>query len=153
MRTGTVLLAAFVGTVLIGCAAHHPLDGGDRQRLQCTGKECTVNVTISATGGVCKPDAIPDLDLRTADSGEKKITWMLATEGYEFSRESYKFGLFIKSDPFDEFKDASVPGNGKTLTIKFEHHVPGRWYEYGVTVRRSTGSKAFCDTLDPWMIS
>lgn len=152
MRTGAVLLAAFVGTGLIGCAGHRALDGGDKARLQCAGKDCPVNVTVSTTGSVCKPDAIPDLDLRTGDPGEKKITWTLP-DGYEFSRESYKFGLFVKSDPFDEFKDASVPGNGKTLTIKFNGNVTGRWYEYAITVRRSTGNKPFCDTLDPWMIS
>ena len=113
-----------------------------------------VNVTMSATGGVCKPDAIPDLDLEHGGLGGEEDHLDAGTDGYEFSRESYKFGLFIKSDPFDEFKDASVPGNGKTLTIKFEHHVPGRWYwnSASLCAGRPEASPSG-DTLDPWMIS
>jgi hypothetical protein len=77
----------------------------------------------------------------------------MKTPGYEFSGEPYKFGIFIKDDPDDDFNNAVVPGNGQTVTIIFKHRNPGNKYRYGINVRRSTGNKPFCEPLDPWLIS
>jgi hypothetical protein len=151
MRSGTVFLAVIACTALVACTSMKPYFFSPT--IGCTGHDCAALVTVTSIGNACKPDDIMTIDLKTGDPGEKKITWKIATPGYEFSRESYKFGIFIKDDPFDEFKDANVPGSGDTLTIKFNGNTMGRPYRYAITVRKATGNKAFCETLDPWMIS
>jgi hypothetical protein len=113
-------------------------------------------VTVDSKGDWCKPKGIDPIDLSTGDHGGKTVTWTIGTDGYEFSNEAYKFGIFIKDDPFDEFKDAKVTANGKKLTISFNGRLTGKAYRYAVTVRKSTANpkvhKEFCETLDPWLL-
>jgi predicted small secreted protein len=151
MRIGTVPLVVMACAVLAACAPNAVKPFG--QNIKCTGHDCAADVTVSSVGSTCIPDQILDIDLKTGDAGYKTITWKMATDGYEFSGESYKFGIFIKNNPFNEFKEANVLGNGKILVIKFNGTSSGKDYRYAITVRKSTGSKDFCDTLDPWMIS
>jgi hypothetical protein len=160
MRIGTVLLAFIACGVLAACQTNSvkpqvnsAILDLSAPRIKCTGHDCAVDVTVALIGNKCTPDPILNIDLATGDTGEKKITWKMATEGYEFSGESFKFGIFIKDNPLNEFKDAKVPGNGQTLTMMFKGNASGNNYRYAITVRKSAGNKDFCETLDPWMIS
>lgn len=153
MRIGTLFLSVVACAALAACSPALMKPNLFSQKIDCAGHDCAAKVTVSSIGNTCTPDPIFNIDLKTGDTGEKKITWTMATDGYEFSRESYKFAIFVKDNPFDEFKDVDVPGNGKTLTIKFNARSTGRNYRYAITVRKSTGNKDFCETLDPWLIS
>lgn len=137
---------------LAGCASMERAPDRSGPRISCNGNQCDATVTVSSSGTTCKPDAIIPIDLATGRRGPKSVTWILGTEGYVFSDESFKFGLFIKDDPFDEFKDARVTANGRRLTITFNDRLPGKAYRYAITVRRAA-NKEFCETLDPWLLN
>jgi hypothetical protein len=156
MRIGTILLAA-VACGAMACSTFEQKPDRSSPRIACTGNKCDAKVTVASSGAWCRPDPILPIDLSTGEHGGKTVTWTIETEGYEFSNESYKFAIFIKDDPFDEFKDAKVIANGKRLTITFNERLPGKAYRYAVTVRKSTpnkeGHKEFCETLDPWLLN
>ncbi|HVE49496.1 MAG TPA: hypothetical protein VNG69_07775 [Casimicrobiaceae bacterium] len=122
-------------------------------RADCNTATCMLDVTVgtNSTTGNCIP-ATTDVIVIAGSHGQRTITWNITTSGYEFSREDYKFGLFIKSDPGDQFKNVQITDGGRSLSIKFDKKTPHRAHEYALTVRRNSGAKAFCDTLDPWMI-
>jgi len=82
------------------------------------------------------------------------LNWTLATTGYEFSKEHYKFAIIIKTNPNDEFNTAVVTGNGQSLSLKFKHGAGsrGKQYAYALSVRPAGGT-AFCEWVDPWLIS
>lgn len=160
MRIGTLFMVAIASATLVGCSSGRfkPLhiDGFPNpfyKTVQCTTQDCDVSVTVTEnmSTGTCTLDVADRLDLRLPATGERNVTWTIATAGYEFSRESYKFGIFIKSDPRDEFKNVQITGSGKSLSIQFKHQRTGIDYSYALTVRRT--NKTFCETLDPWMIS
>ena len=121
--------------------------------VKCTTVDCSVSVTVTDDGSVCKLDVVEVLDVTEGPSGARNVTWTIDTQGYEFSKESYKFGIFVKSDPDEEFKNVQITGGGKSLSLKFEHNAPGMAYSYALTVRRTAGNKGFCKTLDPWLIT
>ena len=163
MRIGTLFLAAIAAATLVGCSAPGTIrpmyfPGGFNpfiRVVQCTQQDCsvTVAVTENSSANFCVPDVAEILDVSGGAAGQRNVTWTITTDGYEFSKESYKYGIFIKSDPDDEFKNVQITGNGKSLSLKFEHQVTGKSYSYALTVRRTGGNKSFCKTLDPWLIS
>jgi hypothetical protein len=67
------------------------------------------------------------------------LQWIMGTDGYEFSREPYKCGIIIKTNPNDEFHNVVIPGNGQSISIKFRHQSKRREYAYALTVRRLAG--------------
>jgi hypothetical protein len=158
MRKGILILAAIASITLVGCGTrpfYHPGVKNPFLTTQtCDKQACDVNVTINdcAAGNMTVADI---LDMTPGPSGQQRtITWTITNEsGYEFSKESFKYGIFIKLDGGDEFKNAQV--NGKTVTIKYDKKaVTGTSaYSYALTVRRTDGDKNFCKTLDPWMIT
>ena len=155
MRIGTLSLAALAAAALVGCATVKPMYYRGHTNpfytvSNCTTQDCTVNVTVVADGDTCVPSTVQILDV-SQPAGARNITWTITTDGYEFSKETYKFGIFIKNDPDEEFKNATT--DGKNLKLRFEHSATGKEYSYALTVRRTTGDKGFCKTLDPWLIS
>jgi len=157
MRIGTMLLAAAACSAAVACSVLDQRPDRSSPRISCTGNRCDAAVTVTSSGAWCKPDEIMPIDLSTGAGGGKTVSWTIGTPGYEFSNESYKFGIFIKNDPIDEFKDAKVIENGRKLVITFNGKRSDKAYKYAVTVRRSTpnkeGHKEFCETLDPWLIN
>ena len=124
-------------------------------RTECKVADCSIDVTVTqnAAAGTCIPAVVPIIDVRPGPASQRRLSWTISTDGFEFSREEYKYGIFIKSDPLEEFKDAQITNGGKTLTLRFSNAIKGKTYEYALTVRRSRGGKEFCETLDPWLIS
>jgi hypothetical protein len=161
MRIGTLSLAAVAAAALVGCASpgtFRPMyfPGYTNvfiKSVKCTTADCSLSVTVTEDGGVCKLDVAEVLDVTEGPVGARNITWTIETAGYEFSKESYKYGIFIKSDPDEEFKNVQITASGKSLSLKFEHNAPGAAYSYALTARRTSGNKAFCKTLDPWLIT
>jgi hypothetical protein len=153
MKKGTRWVGALALITLAGCSTTERVPDRSVPRISCNGNQCDATVTVTSTGAACKPDGIIPIDLATGRRGAKTVTWVMGTEGYVFSDESYKWGLFVKDDPFDEFKDARVTANGRRLTITFNDRLPGKSYRYAITVRRAGGAKEFCETLDPWLLN
>jgi hypothetical protein len=156
MRIGTLVFAAVAAATLVGCATIKPMYVRGHYNPfytvdQCTVQDCTVEVRVTADGNACTLSTVQILDVSQPPVA-RNITWKLVTEGYEFSKESYKFGIFIKNDPDEEFQNAQVNANG-TLSLHFAHTASGRDYSYALTVRKKGGDKGFCATLDPWLIS
>jgi hypothetical protein len=154
-------MAAFATATLVGCAGSAKvkpfyIEGMPNpfvKSVTCTAQDCDLTVTVVENAdGTCIPDVAPILNIKTGPAGDRNVTWTLANDDYEFSKENFKFGIFIKSDPREEFKNAQVTGGGKALTLVFRHKHTGIDYSYGLTVRRKV-DKSFCETLDPWMIS
>ncbi|HEY3180584.1 MAG TPA: hypothetical protein VGL25_17085 [Casimicrobiaceae bacterium] len=149
-RIGTLLFIAVASAVLVSCAlpGFKPLDTN-----RCSGPECEISVTVISIGdSSCQAAPVGDIDATAA--GEHRITWRMTTPNFEFSGEPYKFGIFIKDDPDDDFKNAVVQGNGQTASLTLNHKKPGTRYRYGINVRRSNViNKPFCEPLDPWLIS
>lgn len=148
------LLAAFASATLVGCASPgriKPIYPFART-VQCTTQDCSLNVTVTEkSDGTCVLDVADILDVKMGPSGQRNLTWTISTSGYEFSKESYKFGIFIKSNPDAEFKNVQITGSGKTLSIQFQHQRTGIDYSYALSVQRA--NKTFCETLDPWVIT
>lgn len=171
MRSGTLFLTAIASSVLIGCGSpglkpsyfqNRPVyvENLFSHNVHCDTKDCSLIVTVNDCAGgdikVTSPSTTdgPDLDMRAGPTNqERTITWKIVTPGYEFSKESFKYGILIKSDPGDEFKDAQVSGD--TLTLKYNKKATGSQgsYTYGLQLRSSRGDKAYCALLDPWLIS
>lgn len=160
MRSGTVCLAAIVCATLVGCASPGRIkpmyfEGFPNlfvRAVKCTTPDCSVTVTVTENAdGTCVLDVPDILDVKTGPAGERNVRWMISTAGYEFSKEAYKYGIFIKTDPDEEFKNVQISGNGRDLSLKFRHQHTGIDYSYALTVQRA--NKTFCATLDPWLIS
>lgn len=157
MRIGTLLLAAIAAVTLVGCGSpgtikpiyFYPF----AKTVQCSTQDCSLNVTVTenATTGTCVIEVADILDMKGGPAGQRNVTWTITTPGYEFSKEFYKYGIFIKSNPDDEFKNVQITGPGTSLSIQFKHQQTGIDYSYALSVRRT--NKTFCETLDPWMIS
>jgi hypothetical protein len=151
MRIGTLLLATVVSATLVGCASMHPRDMHPdlSKAKKCNMATCDLQVTVKENSdGTCDP-VVDDLQFTGAER-DRSVVWTIAGP-YEFSKESYKFALFVKDNPGDQFRGAST--SGRTLTLKFVHTptpVPKK-YAYVLAVRRTNGT--FCRTLDPWLIS
>jgi len=175
MRSRTLCLTAVACVVLIGCATprsyyfqRHPLyvESFLGRKVRCDDTQCTLTVTVTncaASDGiqVTNPDmsAGPDIDLSHGDASRKRtITFNIATTGYEFARESFKYGILIKSDPGDEFSNARITNSGRSLSIDYlkGNPSPGQ-YTYGIQLRSTTlnasGGRDYCELLDPWLIS
>lgn len=154
MRIGTLFLIVVGCAALAGCSStgRHMFNPFART-VQCTTRDCSLPVTVTenASTKTCDLDVAEYLNVQGGPSGQRSVTWTIDTDGYQFSKESYKYGIFIKTDPYDEFKNVQITGNGKSLSIQFNHQRTGIDYGYALTVRRSDGS--FCKTLDPWMLS
>jgi len=158
MRKGMLILAAIASTTLIGCGSQPILSESGRNFFstvqKCSDQDCKVMVTVNdcAKGDISVVDYV-DMSSGPADK-QRTVTWTITNEsGYEFSKESFKFGIFIKLDGGDEFKNAQA--SGKTVTIKYDKkaHTDTNFYSYALTVRRTDGDKGFCKTKDPWMIT
>jgi hypothetical protein len=88
------------------------------------------------------------LDLREGRDTQD-ITWKLNTKDYEFSKDPLKYGIVIKSD--DSGGQVHSPSHhGSSITLKFKHKTPGKYFQYGVNVVRSDGLR--CSTKDPWFV-
>jgi len=128
-----------------------------KPRISCAAAQCDAKVTVSDSGGRCEPDYINPIDLRTGGGGPKMIKWTLDTPGYEFSREPFKFAILFETDPLDQFQDASVSKDGRTLTIRFNANPrkadEPQSFKYAITVRKTDERKTFCKTLDPWLLN
>jgi len=164
MRIETLVLTAIACTLVSACGTESLLRPGGifmhpfawfGDNTPCP-TECSITVTVKEdrSDKSCKPDYVLPIDV-TGNNGVRTITWKVG-DGYKFSNESYKFGIFVKVDPQGKFKSAQVQGQGgKTLVLKFEHNKkegePKAIYDYALTVQRDDGS--FCTTLDPWLIS
>lgn len=161
MNSKTMALAGLACAALTACSSTPPRHWNPfaphyfTRNQECREATCRVDVTVTtnASTGQCLPAVVPVVDMRAGPSGLRTISWTISTAGYEWSKEDYKYGIFIKSNPFDEFKNARITNGGKTLNLDFSNSSKGVVYEYGLTVRRDTGGKAWCDTLDPWLIS
>lgn len=156
MRIGTLFLIVVGCATLVGCSSRvfvKPIFNPFARTVPCTTRDCSLPVTVTenASTRTCDLDVAEYLNVQGGPSGQRSLTWTIGTDGYQFSRESYKYGIFIKTDPGDEFKNVQITGNGKSLSIQFNHQRTGIDYGYALTVRRSDGS--FCNTLDPWLIS
>ena len=159
MRIGSLVLAAIATAGLVGCASTEKTRAQDRFNealragsLKCTTQDCQVAVTVTENAATATCSATvnyPIIDFRTGPAGQRKATWTI-NDGYAFSSEAYKFGIFIKSDPGKQFKNARVEASGKRLVIDFEHNSTGNTYEYALSFRRANGT--WCDTLDPFMV-
>jgi hypothetical protein len=161
MRIETLLPAAVAAAMLVACASPGPHEPTHMRGSTvpfstvhpCQTQDCSVDVAVVATANDCIPTVVGIIDARGGVAGARNITWTITTTGYEFSRESYKYGIFIKSDPDEEFKNVQITGDGKSLSLKFDRRATGKDYAYALTVRRTSGDKGFCKTLDPWLIS
>jgi hypothetical protein len=160
MRIRSLFLAAIASATLVGCGSPGRIkpfyfDGFSPfvKTVHCTTQDCslTVTVTENSATGTCVLDVADILNVKLPATGDRNLTWTIATDGYEFSKEAYKYGIFIKSDPDDEFKNVQITGNGKSLSIQFKHQRTGIDYSYALSVRRT--NKTFCETLDPWLIT
>jgi hypothetical protein len=154
MRIGTLSLAALAAAALVGCAPMTPRDMHPdiSKARKCSATDCApleVTVNENVVTHTCEP-VVDDLQFTGAD-GERTVHWRITTPGYEFSKEHYKFAIFVKSNPEDKFNGAST--SGATLSLRFKHKsTPSlKWYAYVLTVRRADGT--FCETPDPWLIS
>jgi hypothetical protein len=153
MRIGTLSLAALAAAALVGCAPMSPRDMHPDilKAKKCSTSSCELEVTVNENVATnkCEP-VVQDLQFTGAD-GERSVEWKITTPGYEFSREQYKFAIFVKDNPQDKFKGAST--SGRTLSLRFNHKATPslKWYAYVLAVRRADGT--FCETLDPWLIS
>jgi hypothetical protein len=119
----------------------------------CTTATCIIPVTvvINPETGNCIA-SVPNVKLTVTGAGPRTIQWDMITPGFDFSDERYKYGIFIEHDPTGEFQNASVQG-GKRMTIRYEKNAVGKEFKYWLSVRRDSGTKQFCDSLDPWLIS
>jgi hypothetical protein len=166
MRSGTLLLAAIAAAVLVGCGSQRirPTDytyipNPFVKSAQCGTPACSLVVTVNdcANGIITVTDpetnSGPDLDMSTG-SGARSVTWKIVTPGYEFPKEPFKYGILIKGDPDDEFKNAHISGGGDSLTLDYNKKGTGtRYYVYGLQLRSTIGNKPFCALLDPWVIT
>jgi hypothetical protein len=159
MRIGSLVLAAIATAGLIGCASTEKTRAQDRFNealrtgsLKCATQDCQVAVTVTENAATKTCSATvnyPILDFRTGPAGQRKATWTI-NDGYVFSSEAYKFGIFIKSDPGKQFNNARVEASGKRLVIDFKHNSTGNTYEYALSFQRADGT--WCETLDPFMV-
>ena len=158
MRIGTLLLAAVVSATLVGCAPMEPRDHyvpNPARTQNCNTRDCpplVVTVKENPAQHTCEA-AVDDLNVSSGPEGERSVEWKIATPGYEFSKEPYKFAIFVKSNPNGKFKGANTSTSGQVLSLKFVHKRTStlKPYEYVLAIRRSDGT--FCETLDPWLIS
>jgi len=154
--------------MLIGCGSPRIIRPTDYtyfenplvRAVQCSTQDCPLVVTVNdcANGDIQITDpgmtAGPDLDMRSGPTGQRSVTWTIKTPGYEFAKEPFKYGILIKSDPDDEFKNSQVTAGGDSLTIQYTKKRTGRSnYVYGLQLRSTSGNKNFCALLDPWLIS
>jgi hypothetical protein len=172
MRTGTLCLTAVVCTALVGCGRAyyfqlHPfyIENPFVKTIRCKDNQCGLSVTVtdcSADGGIQVTDVNlangPDLNIRDGDPKMKRtITWTIVTDGYEFAKEPFKYGILIKMDPAGEFNNSQVSGDRKSLSIEYKKipNSSGAYvdssYTYGLQLRRTSGT--YCALLDPWMIT
>lgn len=128
--------------------------------LSCPSGVCTpVDVVVNETGGGrCELAAIPDLTVVDEETGEKTISWLLPASGFEWSKEEWKFALFIQKgdNPVGKFGSVSISMGGRKLEVRFAHvkdPSQRKTYKYALTARRTANPKQFCETLDPWIIS
>lgn len=158
MRIGALVLVAMATAALVGCSSTgksrglSPFEMSTLATLKCQTQDCQVTVTVTedaATGTCAATVNYPVLDFRTGPAGQRKAVWTI-NDGYVFSSETYKFGIFIKSDPGKQFKNAKVEASGKRLVIDFEHSSSGKTYDYALSFQRANGT--WCDTLDPYMV-
>jgi hypothetical protein len=172
MRSGILFLTAIASSVLVGCGSpglkpsyfqNRPVYVEDTPPVLCPTQDCSLVVTVNdcAGGDIKVTDPLmtagPNLNMKSGPTQlSRKITWKIVTAGYEFADDSFKYGILIKSDPDDEFKNAQVTGSGKdTLTIQYTKNATGSQgqYTYGLQLRSSSGNKPYCALLDPWLIS
>ena len=169
MRRGTLCLVAIGYVVLSGCSSTSPelfklhpvyLDVGV-SKIICSTPNCSLTVTVNdCTKGdiqVTDPNLAngPDIDISSGPTDQQRsITWTIATAGYEFSNEPFKYGIVIKSDPGDEFKNVKITNAGAALTIQFKKKGTAKvYYRYGLQLRSTSSNKDYCQFLDPWLIS
>ena len=148
MAIKQILLGVVVSIVLAACQC---MGGTERppvgvSNLKCSGSTCDVSVTVDAS---CVVKVDPEvLDLREGRETQE-ITWKLNTKDYEFSKDPLKYAIVIKSD--DASGQVQSPSNhGTSITVKFKHKNPGKYFQYGVNVVRSDGLR--CSTKDPWFV-
>jgi hypothetical protein len=158
MRIGALVLVAVATAALVGCSSTgksrglSPFEMSTLATLKCQTQDCQVAVTVTedaATGTCAATVNYPVLDFRTGPAGQRRALWTI-NDGYVFSSEAYKFGIFIKSDPGKQFKNAKVEASGKRLVIDFDHSSSGKTYDYALSFQRANGT--WCDTLDPYMV-
>jgi len=138
------------------------MGGGHARMLSCPGGTCsTIDVTVNEPGGgKCELAMIPDLSVHDESNGEKRLSWMLPSN-FEWSKEPWKSAIFIQkgADPAGKFGPITITEQGRKLQIIFNHvRDPSeiRGYKYALSARRAGSSGnpgAFCETLDPWLIS
>jgi len=153
------LVVALVAGMLAGCSSLSNIKPRDLPNVYtksqpCNGEACDLLVTVLN----CEEGRmdVANLDMRHNSNNERTITWTLSEESdknYEFSKESFKDGLFIKYEDGNQFKGAT--NAGKKITIKFtkDAQSTGHYIYYALTVRQKNEPKRLCRTLDPWMIS
>ncbi|PWT70949.1 MAG: hypothetical protein C5B46_08975 [Proteobacteria bacterium] len=155
--------------VLVGCGPsyyfqRHPVyfENLFVKSVRCKDTQCALSVTVrdcTAGSGILVTDVNlnngPDLNISEGDASQTRtITWTIVTDGYEFAKEPFKYGMFIKSDPADEFKNARITGGGKSLSIDYKKAANSAGsYTYGLQLRSTTGNKDYCAVLDPWMVT
>ncbi len=90
----------------------------------CNTRDCpplVVTVKENPAQHTCEA-AVDDLNVSSGPEGERSVEWKIATPGYEFSKEPYKFAIFVKSNPDGKFKGANTSTSGQVLSLKFVHN-------------------------------
>ena len=163
MQIATPFLVAIASGVLAACSSTPKVTNAfidAMAKTQCP-SNCSIAITVRENADTtCTIDDVQPIET-TGANGLRTISWTIAANSpYKFSDESYKFGLFVKTDPQGKFKSAKVKGGGKLLELEFDHKKnegePKLIYDYALTVQRSNSTatnNSFCITKDPWLIS
>src|SRR5260221_12205605 len=115
MRKVLLILAAIASATLVGCTvsikpAYVPgFSNPFLTTTTCNVQDCpplTVTVNDCATGNITVTDIL-DMTAGPANM-QRTVTWTISNDGYEFSKETFKYGIFIKLDGGDEFKNVQI---------------------------------------------
>ena len=157
MKLRTLLCAALVAAVVIGCAPGiKPLDGGSA--LGCPGASCDVVVYVSGDLAAGTPVVGVNIEeLHVPRGNSPQIVWKLQAPGYEFHRDSIaphttgpvgSKGTTTQAEWDDQI--SYVSNTTDRFTVKDMNRASGALF-YNVTVYHSSTQRSF--KLDPAIVN
>jgi hypothetical protein len=152
MRILTLLAAAIVSGVLVGCATvptdpklivgRAPPAATLFNRVICSGGDCTVKIEVI---GDCQ-FKVPDLVVLSGIAGRRHaVVWQIMSTDYVFPRA----GAGLDPKGSGNFFGTAA-GVGTFMGVEVTVTTPGMSHEYGLNIVKRSG--AVCPEVDPYMI-
>ncbi len=164
MRIGTLFLVTIACAALISCSSPGMLKanyvrGGPNPfvtSVTCPAQDCSVEVKVIWDAAQITPVvrtfpiiSMPAWEPQVSETSHGKSRHLATnSRGNRINSASSS-----RSDPDDEFKNVQITGSGTSLSVQFKNQRPRMDYAYVLALRQATGTKKFCETLDPWIIS